>query len=290
LKKYYETAFIFYIKDVLAKMRHPNHFNRLEAVRALRDILHHRPEAVQGIRSEMLKRLLTLAIDQESNIREVFIETLHLALSCTGKATLKGQMDILAAHVGGALTHIDTCVQKDALRVVNLLVDTCPEFIRSSYEELLPACLSQIGQVTTPSAGNTKPKSSGRGSLSFTTPTTVRIEVLKTILGILKLLVVDSKEEEVRITHMQNVQPLYEHSWSRLHEPMSLKMVQENWRSMLEKGCFPSQWPSFLGHFKEQLMPLMKDTVVDLKKNAKLERNIIDQLKNVMTKVVPNTK
>jgi len=241
------------IQDVLKKMGHTNHFNRLEAVKAMRDILRERPEAAEGLRADVLRRLLSLAIDSDGDVRRVLLETLAIFVPSLGADFASSHKDLVAAHLGGALSHVDCNVQRDALKVADLLVECAPGFVISCHGEILPACLSQLA----PNGARLKTAGSGKSTQSD------RLAVLQRIRAVLQLVLQsvhkDALENRPERVELSNLRPLFATPSPRLTQPLSVKSLRDDYRRILADGLLPSQWPSFASSFAHRLMPILMD-------------------------------
>lgn len=172
-----------------------------------------------------------------------------------------GQLDrsseLIAAHLGSALSHISQPVQRDALAVVDSLLADAPVLVLGIHQSVLPSCLSQIAEA----GGNGTNLSSGVGGKVGVAK--ARLAVLGRISAILNL-VGKEREEEERAIKAQRRRPLLDSS-KRMpcgRGLMTLDQMQCHFSSILQSSnghslALPSQKVTFAREFSGKVVPLL---------------------------------
>eukprot|EP00095_Tigriopus_kingsejongensis_P001965 maker-scaffold886_size84816-snap-gene-0.25 protein:Tk01965 transcript:maker-scaffold886_size84816-snap-gene-0.25-mRNA-1 annotation:"testis-expressed sequence 10-like protein" len=185
------------ITDITHKFRHNNASMRLEAVRALSQMVKRRQEWIEHIEiTSLLPRILPLLTDMaDREIRLEATKLLQLLMSQKDQFRTEPVHRLLTAHLCCALSHIDSSVARDSLLLLDFVINEFPDLVMSSLRSFLNSILAQLGQKADCSGPGDKSGPSFSGMLDHkVTHNEWRVAVLTRLEKLLKTAVIHHKQ------------------------------------------------------------------------------------------------
>ena len=177
------------IKDLLHKTGSNGVSIKLEGIEGLGQLIKIYPELCQEYLSQLINSLFPLTSYIESRVRTATRALIHSILNKVPSQQLNPLYSIISAHLCCGLSHIDTDIQLDTLKLLDIVIESSPGLVVECHKQLLPNCLDQVSLKgkSTDSANRTLTKNlSGK-----ITALQWRTDVLQRVYKILSLM--DSK-------------------------------------------------------------------------------------------------
>ena len=154
------------LKELLGKLNNPTLSVRLDGLKGLKDWLKFKPESLEDEASAVVSKVAALAYDVEPRVRNETASVIGSLMRSLNSAQCEPVVTLISVHLKVALSHVDSGVQRDALKIVdNLILDGSDRRSAAvntlTARELLPFCLEQITTTTTASS-----KSAGNSTTS----------------------------------------------------------------------------------------------------------------------------
>jgi len=132
--------------DLLSKLGHFSQTVRLESLEGLKELLtgEFGGNLVKENLSLLISRIIPQCADIERKIRKNALTILQAILSKVDNVILEPLYPLMTAHLSCCLTNIQPAIQRDALPLIDTLVNTAPAFIAANFGRILPDCVRQI--------------------------------------------------------------------------------------------------------------------------------------------------
>jgi len=132
--------------DLLSKLGHFSQTVRLESLEGLKELLtgEFGGNLVKENLSLLISRIIPQCADVERKIRKNALIILQAILSKVDNVILEPLYPLMTAHLSCCLTNIQPAIQRDALPLIDTLVNTAPAFIAANFGRILPDCVRQI--------------------------------------------------------------------------------------------------------------------------------------------------
>ncbi|GAB6026746.1 Testis-expressed sequence 10 protein [Chamberlinius hualienensis] len=132
------------LKDCLRRLSHYNDTMRLDAVKNLNEMLSTNSSIIKANIHQLIEKLSQLFTDNSSSVRKMNVKALTMVISYVNDEQMIPFFPIIVTHLRCAATHLMQEVQKDALLVVDVLVDRFPRQVRYFSKNLLEDIVSLI--------------------------------------------------------------------------------------------------------------------------------------------------
>jgi len=248
------------LKDILTKLNHFSLSTKCDGLEGLRELLQESPSSslISDNLSSLLASLMPLSHDIEKKLRKLSVPLITQILSSTPPASLAPLHNVILAHLGCALTHIDQRIQQDGLLLLDSALENAEGFIRENYSVLLPNCLDQISSKKKP--GSKKEGTSLAANVSEEmTALNWRLNVLSRVEKVLDILSHNNDSGHKRPSKNVAV-----HTFK---EGMSSIFIKPGAVSFLSLSSFEKVSASSTSPLVKQLVPLVLETWIEARAN-----------------------
>ena len=167
------------IKDLMSKLNNNSTSIKNEALEGLLELFKSYPDLCREHLSSLLSSVFPLNVQIESKVRKNAREVLQTVLQNVQDEQVEPLSPMVCAHVCCGLSHIDTNIQLDSLKLLDIIIENCPKVMKNGHKSILPNCLDQV---------SLKSKSTGDKNInSKVTALQWRTEVLMRVYKILKM-------------------------------------------------------------------------------------------------------
>ncbi|KAF7669709.1 hypothetical protein LDENG_00147310 [Lucifuga dentata] len=190
------------INDLLSQLHHYNSNVKHSALLGLRELLSLNPPLLEQHLSRLLSEVAAVFTDKDGNVRVAATRALRFIAQSVPAERVAPFFPLLSAHLSCAMTHIETGIQEDAMKVLDVLLEHYPALLAARPAVLLTNFLELISHRHN-SGGAKKPQDTkGRTwTLSVTPSRTVtsqqwRLSVLLRLGRFLQAVVEERPVEE----------------------------------------------------------------------------------------------
>ena len=132
------------IKDLMHKVCSNGISIKLEGIEGLNEIVKLYPELCQENLSQLISTLFPLTSHIESRVRTASRSLIQSVLNKVPSQHLTPLNSVINAHVCCGLSHIDTNIQLDSLKLLDVIIESSPDLVIECHQRLLPNCLDQV--------------------------------------------------------------------------------------------------------------------------------------------------
>lgn len=157
------------IKDLMHKVCSNGISIKLEGLEGLNEIAKLYPELCQQNLSQLISTLFPLTSHIESRVRTASRSLIQSVLNKVPSQHLTPLNSVINAHVCCGLSHIDTNIQLDSLKLLDVIIESSPDLVIECHQKLLPNCLDQVSLKVNKnniSSGNNAPSNSNNRTLN----------------------------------------------------------------------------------------------------------------------------
>ena len=187
------------VKDLLNKLNNNGLSTKLEGLEGLLELLKSFPEIAEENLSALISNVVPLHAHFETKIRNATRSLTTLILNEVDSDQIDPLASLITAHLCCGLSHIDSDIQLDSLKLLDIILESCPNVVKLEHEQILPNCLDQVALK---SKSTDQMRSLNKNMNSKLTALQWRTEVLQRILQILSLI-------ETNVEKNSNDIPLY---------------------------------------------------------------------------------
>lgn len=135
------------LKENTHRLTNTNATVRLEAIRALIQLMRRRHElpALLEITS-FLPKILPILSDSDRDVRTEVGKLLRVLMEESDDFQTEPVQRLMTAHLCCSLSHIDSSVARQTLKVLDSVIELCPDVVEQSFDRIVTATLAQLGQ------------------------------------------------------------------------------------------------------------------------------------------------
>ncbi|XP_058503508.1 testis-expressed protein 10 homolog [Solea solea] len=132
------------INDLLSQLHHYNANVKHSALVGLRELLSLNPSLLEQHLSRLLSEVAAVFTDKDGNVRVVATRVLRFIAQSVPAERVAPFFPLLSAHLSCAMTHIETGIQEDAMKVLDVLLEHYPALLAGRPAVLLTNFLELI--------------------------------------------------------------------------------------------------------------------------------------------------
>ena len=136
------------IKDLLHKVGSNGISIKIEGIEGISELVKIYPEICQENLSQLVNTLFPLVSFIEPKVRNASRALIQLILNKVPSNQMSPLNSIISAHVCCGLSHINTDIQLDTLKLLDIIIESSPNVVIECHEKLLPNCLDQVSLKT----------------------------------------------------------------------------------------------------------------------------------------------
>ncbi|XP_076009834.1 testis-expressed protein 10 homolog [Genypterus blacodes] len=194
------------INDLLSQLHHYNANVKHGALLGLRELLSLNPSLLEQHLSRLLSEVAAVFTDKDGNVRVAATRVLRFIAQSVPTERVAPFFPLLSAHLSCAMTHIETSIQEDAMKVLDVLLEHYPALLAARPSVLLTNFLELISHRNNSGGGKKPQEAKGRTwTLSVNPSRTVtsqqwRLSVLLRLGRFLQAIVEERPVEEGDMT------------------------------------------------------------------------------------------
>ncbi|TWW79248.1 testis-expressed protein 10 homolog [Takifugu flavidus] len=132
------------INDLLSQLHHYNDNVKHSALLGLRELLSLNPSLLEQHLSRLLSEVAAVFTDKGDSVRAAATRLLKFIAQSVPAERVAPFFPLLSAHLSCAMTHIDTGIQEDAMKILDVLLEHYPALLAARPEVLLTNFLELI--------------------------------------------------------------------------------------------------------------------------------------------------
>ncbi|XP_041798675.1 testis-expressed protein 10 homolog [Chelmon rostratus] len=132
------------INDLLSQLHHYNASVKHSALLGLRELLSLNPSLLEQHLSRLLSEVAAVFTDKDGNVRVAATRVLKFIAQSVPAERVAPFFPLLCAHLSCAMTHIETGIQEDAMKVLDVLLEHYPALLAARPAVLLTNFLELI--------------------------------------------------------------------------------------------------------------------------------------------------
>ncbi|KAG7464362.1 testis-expressed sequence 10 protein [Solea senegalensis] len=132
------------INDLLSQLHHYNANVKHSALMGLRELLSLNPSLLEQHLSRLLSEVAAVFTDKDGNVRVAATRVLRFIAQSVPAERVAPFFPLLSAHLSCAMTHIETGIQEDAMKVLDVLLEHYPALLAGRPAVLLTNFLELI--------------------------------------------------------------------------------------------------------------------------------------------------
>ncbi|XP_073342232.1 testis-expressed protein 10 homolog [Pagrus major] len=132
------------INDLLSQLHHYNANVKHSALLGLRELLPLNPSLLEQHLSRLLSEVAAVFTDKDGNVRVAATRVLKFIAQSVPAERVAPFFPLLSAHLSCAMTHIETGIQEDAMKVLDVLLEHYPSLLAARPAVLLTNFLELI--------------------------------------------------------------------------------------------------------------------------------------------------
>ncbi|KAJ3597830.1 hypothetical protein NHX12_001347 [Muraenolepis orangiensis] len=144
------------INDLVSQLHHYNGNVKQSALNGLRELLVKNPTLLEQHLSRLVSEVAAVFTDKDANVRMAATRLLRFLAQCVPAERAAPFFPLLSAHLSCAMTHIETGIQEDALKVLDVMLEHYPALLASRPSVLLTNFLELISHRRSSSTGGSK--------------------------------------------------------------------------------------------------------------------------------------
>ncbi|XP_071772908.1 testis-expressed protein 10 homolog [Centroberyx gerrardi] len=150
------------INDLLSQLHHYNGNVKQSALLGLRELLSLNPSLLEQHLSRLLSEVAAVFTDKDGNVRMAATRLLRFIAQCVPAERVAPFFPLLSAHLSCAMTHIETGIQEDAMKVLDVLLEHYPALLAARPAILLTNFLELISHRRTSGGAKKAQETKGR--------------------------------------------------------------------------------------------------------------------------------
>ncbi|XP_056142166.1 testis-expressed protein 10 homolog [Lampris incognitus] len=146
------------INDLLSQLHHYSGNVKQSALVGLRELLSLSPSLLEQHLSRLLSEVAAVFTDKDASVRMGAARLLRYIAQCVPADRAAPFFPLLSAHLSCAMTHIETGIQEDAMKILDVLLEHYPALLAARPSVLLTNFLELISHRR--AGGGAKPQES----------------------------------------------------------------------------------------------------------------------------------
>lgn len=184
------------IRDLMSKLNNNGMSTKLEGLEGLQELLKAYPELCEEFLSQLVSSIIPINVHYEGKLRIGARSLIQFIVGRVAQNQVVPLSNVITAHLCCGLSHIDTDIQLDSLKLLDIIIESSPLVIIEGHHQILPNCLDQVALKTRPSDQS---RSLNKNVNSKVTALQWRTEVLQRVLKILKIVEGKTQAEDRKI-------------------------------------------------------------------------------------------
>lgn len=139
-------------RDLLAHLSHHNQSIKLDAIHSLKEMITSNQDIIKLDLNNFLENICPLFADRDYKVREagmqLFKTFILLPDSAQKRNSLEPFYSLLNVHLSCAMTHISETVQYDSLKLLDIMIDSMPELVRTNAYTIFENFIDQISKAS----------------------------------------------------------------------------------------------------------------------------------------------
>ncbi|XP_029360486.1 testis-expressed protein 10 homolog [Echeneis naucrates] len=132
------------INDLLSQLHHYNANVKHSALLGLKELLSLTPSLLEQHLSRLLSEVAAVFTDKDGNVRVAATRVLRFIAQCVPAERVAPFFPLLSAHLSCAMTHIETAIQEDSMKYLDVLLEHYPALLAARPAVLLTNFLELI--------------------------------------------------------------------------------------------------------------------------------------------------
>ncbi|XP_034409005.1 testis-expressed protein 10 homolog [Cyclopterus lumpus] len=149
------------INDLLSQLHHHNANMKNGALLGLRELLSHNPSLLEQHLSRLISEVGAVFTDKDGNVRVSAIRVLRFIAQSVPAERVAPFHPVLSAHLTCAMSHIETSIQEDSIKILDVLLEHYPALLAARPAVLLTHFLELISHRQ--SSGKSKKAQDAKG-------------------------------------------------------------------------------------------------------------------------------
>ncbi|XP_056299978.1 testis-expressed protein 10 homolog [Pseudoliparis swirei] len=137
------------INDLLSQLHHHNANMKNSALLGLRELLSHNPSLLEQHLSRLISEVGAVFTDKDGNVRVAAIRVLRFIAQSVPAERVAPFHPVLSAHLTCAMSHIETSIQEDSIKILDVLLEHYPALLAARPAVLLTHFLELISHRQT---------------------------------------------------------------------------------------------------------------------------------------------
>ncbi|XP_008321254.1 testis-expressed protein 10 homolog isoform X2 [Cynoglossus semilaevis] len=150
------------INDLLSQLHHYNANIKHGALLGLRELLSANPSLLEQNLSRLLSEVAAVFTDKDGNVRMGATRVLRFIAQSVPAERVAPFFPLLSAHMSCAMTHIETSIQEDAMKILDVLLEHYPALLAARPAVLLTNFLELISHRQNSGGSNKAQDAKGR--------------------------------------------------------------------------------------------------------------------------------
>ncbi|TKS82021.1 Testis-expressed protein 10 -like protein [Collichthys lucidus] len=150
------------INDLMSQLHHYNANVKHSALLGLRELLYLNPSLLEQHLSRLLSEVAAVFTDKDGNVRVAATRVLRFIAQSVPAERVAPFFPLLSAHLSCAMTHIETGIQEDAMKVLDVLLEHYPALLAARPAVLLTNFLELISHKQNSGGANKPQDAKGR--------------------------------------------------------------------------------------------------------------------------------
>ena len=130
------------LTDLLSKVNNLSLSTRLDGLDGLKELLTNHQKVLDDNLTLILSRLAPLLSERERRLRRAGVVILEFMLTKVEPLTLESLYPLLCAHLCCGLSHIDSDIQFESIRILDTIIESQPQFVVHHRNQILPNCMN----------------------------------------------------------------------------------------------------------------------------------------------------
>jgi len=132
------------VRDLMSKLSNTGIATKLEGLEGLNELVKAYPEICQEELSQLLSSVIPINTHIETKLRSASRSLLSFILSNVDSSQILPLSPLITAHLCCGLSHIDSDIQLDSLKLLDIIMDSSQLVVIRGHEQILPNCLDQV--------------------------------------------------------------------------------------------------------------------------------------------------
>jgi len=132
------------VRDLMSKLSNNGTATKLEGIEGLSELVKAYPEICQEQLSQLLSSVIPIHTHIESKLRVATRSLINFILSHVDVSQVLPLSTLITAHLCCGLSHIDSDLQRDSLKLLDIIIDCSPIVVIRGHDQILPNCLDQV--------------------------------------------------------------------------------------------------------------------------------------------------